>query len=140
MHQIIFVAAPESVESMELDENPSDFFPCMSSQQFHRGARAQLYALTTGVFLDEALEMEYLDQSLSDDGPHIYKLSSPLQENLACLDEDRVEKLAILWIECEEIEQLDLESNDLHDFLFQLIHFCQTATNDNLGIYIYSDD
>lgn len=140
MHQIIFVAAAESVASMQWDENPSDSFPCMSSQQFHRDARAQLYALVTGEFLDDALQMEYLDQTLSDEGPYIYQYTDRVKESLARLDEDEIEEVSIRWTECQEIENLDLSQNDLHDFLFQLIHFCQIACNDDLGVYIYSDD
>ena len=140
MHQIIFVASADSIVDMEPDENPSESYPCMSSQQFHRGARAQLYALVTGEFLQEASEMEYLDLSFSDEGPCIYQLSAKLKDTLARLDEDNVEEIAVLWLQCEEIEALDLETNDLHDFMFQLVHFCQIAYNDDLGVYIYSDD
>lgn len=140
MHQIIFVGADDSVANMEPDENPANNFPCMSSQQFHRDARAQLYALAQGLFLDEAFAIEILDQSLGDDGPYIYKLSENTMESLARLEEDGIEELAKAWLECEEIEQLDLSENDLHEFLFQYVHFCQTASNDDLGVYIYSDD
>ena len=140
MHQIIFVASADSIASMEIDENPAQSYPCMSSQQFHRDARAQLYALVTGEFLLEASEMEYLDQTFSDEGPYIYTLTKNLLTALARLDEDAVESLSIAWMQCEEIEALDLESNDLHDFMFQLVHFCQIAFNDDLGLYIYSDD
>lgn len=140
MHQIIFVASTDSVATMEADENPSQSYPCMSSQQFHRDARAQLYALVTGEFLLEASEMEYLDQTFSEEGPYIYKLSAPLLESLARLDEDNVEEISIIWMQCEEIEALDLDANDLHDFMFQLVHFSQIAFNDDLNVYIYSDD
>lgn len=140
MHQIIFVGAESSVADMEPDENPANEFPCMSSQQFHREARAQLYALATGQFLDEAMDSEILAQTLQPDGPYIYQLIPKVLEKLAQLDEDGVEELSKQWVTCEEIEQLDLEANDLHDFLFHLVHFCQTASNDDLGVYIYSDD
>ena len=140
MHQIIFVGAEDSVAEMAPDENPANEFPCMSSQQFHRDARSQLYALVQGVFLDEAFELEMLEQTLTDDGPYIYRLDPNTQTNLASLDEDGIEQLASAWLECEEIEQLDLADNDLHEFLFQYVHFCQIATNDDLGVYIYSDD
>ncbi|MFT7686530.1 MAG: hypothetical protein ACI9FB_001875 [Candidatus Azotimanducaceae bacterium] len=140
MHQIIFVASEDSVVTMEADENPSDSYPCMSSQQFHRDARAQLYALVTGEFLHEASEMEFLDQAMSDDGPYIYKLSSVLLTNLARLEEDNIEEISLSWMQCEEIEALDLDANDLHDFMFQLVHFSQIAFNDDLSVYIYSDD
>jgi len=140
MHQIIFVASTDSISTMEADENPSQAYPCMSSQQFHRDARAQLYALVTGEFLHEASEMEYLDRTLSDEGPYIYILSAGLLESLARLDEDNVEALSLSWMQCEEIEALDLDANDLHDFMFQLVHFSQIAFNDDLNVYIYSDD
>ncbi len=140
MHQIIFVGAASSVADMEPDESPANQFPCMSSQQFHRDARAQLYALVTGQFLDEAMGSEVLDQTLTPDGPYIYYLDSRTLQSLAHLDEDGVESLAQAWMQCEEIEQLDLSENDLHEFLFQYVHFCQTASNDDLGVYIYSDD
>ena len=125
---------------MEPDENPANEFPCMSSQQFHRDARGQLYALATGEFLDVALGFEILDQTLGPEGPYIYKLDSHTLSTLAYLDEDGIEQLASAWMQCEEIEQLDLSENDLHEFLFQYVHFCQTASNDDLGVYIYSDD
>ena len=140
MHQIIFVGSAESVANMEPDENPANEFPCMSSQQFHREARAQLYALVTGTFLDEAMDLEILDQTLSDEGPFIYILESKTQESLARLEEDQVEEIAQLWMNCVEIEQLDLSENDLQEFMFLLVHFCQIASNDDLGLYIYSDD
>ena len=140
MSQIIFLASADSVASLEADENPSLAYPCMSTQQFHRDARAQLYALVTGVFLDEASEMEALDQILADDGPFIYQLTDPLKNALAALGEDQTEQLSCAWASCEDIETMGLQSTDLHDFMFQLIHFCQVASNDDLGIYIHSDD
>lgn len=140
MHQIIFVGSAESVAEMEVDENPANEFPCMSSQQFHREARAQLYALVTGSFLDEAMDFEDLDQVLAPDGPYIYRLEEKALRALAELEEDQVEEFAQLWMACGEIEQLDLSENDLQEFMFLLVHFCQIANNDDLGLYIYSDD
>jgi hypothetical protein len=140
MHQIIFIGSPDSVAEMEADENPANEYPCMSSQQFHRDARAQLYALVTGCFLDEAIDLEELDQTLEPDGPFIYRLNPKTQISLAELEEGQVEEYAQLWMNCTEIEQLDLSENDLQEFMFLLIHFCQIATNDDLGLYIYSDD
>ena len=60
--------------------------------------------------------------------------------DLLALDEDMVENLALSWSECEDIENLELDASDLHDFMFQIIHFCQIACNDDLVVYIYSDD
>jgi hypothetical protein len=140
VHQIIFVGAEDSVANMEPDENPANQFPCMSSQQFHRDARGQLYALATGEFLDVAMGFEMLDQTLGPEGPYIYRLDGGVQSTLAYLEEDSIEALAGSWMMCEEIEQLDLSENDLHEFIFQFVHFCQTAMNDDLGVYFYSDD
>ncbi len=140
MPQIIFLASINGVESLEIRDNPAQSYPCMSTLQIHHEARAQLYALVTGEFFDEAREMETLERALQDDGPFIYRLTDRLKESLARLEEDQVEQLCSFWVECEEIELLDIESNELHDFMFQLIHFCQTACNDNLEIFIYSDD
>ena len=83
--------------------------------------------------------MELLDREISDEGPYLYRLDNTLMETLADLEEDQVESFAALWLECEEIEALNLETNDLLDFMFLLVHFCQTACNDDLGVYIYSD-
>jgi hypothetical protein len=139
MHQIFFIGHQEDVAELEVDENPASSFVCMSSQQFHRDARAQLYALVCGGFLADALEMELLDRELADEGPYLYRLEETLMGKLADLEEDQVEDFANLWTECEEIEALDLDANDLLDFIFLLVHFCQTACNDDLGVYIYSD-
>ena len=139
MHEIIFIASASSLETMEADDNPAESYPCMSSQQIHREARAQLYALVTGEFLDEAGQMEFLDRMLSDEGPYIYQLDGQLRESLAQLEEDQVEDLVQLWMQCGEIEDLDLDASDLHDFTFQLIHFCQIGCNDDLGVYVCSD-
>jgi hypothetical protein len=140
VHQIIFLASASSIETMEADENPANAYPCMSTQGIHRDARAQLYAQVTGEFLDVAGQMELLDRIFSDEGPYIYLLDSRLKGSLARLDEDHVEDLVQSWMQCQEIEELDLDTTDLQDFMFQLIHFCQTGCNDDLGVYIYSDD
>jgi hypothetical protein len=140
LHQIIFVGTAERVDDMELDENPADAFPCMSSQQFHRDARAQLYSLVTGLFFDEAHELEVRYRTLEDDGPYIYQLDESLATKLARLDDDLIGEYAELWQECNEIEALDLTSNDLLEFMYLLVHFCQTVANDEeLAVFIYSD-
>lgn len=140
MHQIFFIGHPDDVAELEIDENPASSFVCMSSQQFHRDARTQLYALVTGDFVAEAFDLEILDRELSEEGPYLYRLESNLMRQLAELEEDQVEEFANLWTECQDIEALGLEVDDLLDFIFLLVHFCQTARNDDLGVYIYSDN
>ena len=139
MHQIFFIGHADDLAELEPDENPADAFTCMSSLQFHRDARAQLYALVTGSFVFDAMDMEILDREISVDGPYLYRLDEGLMGRLADLEEDQVEAYAELWMECEDIEVLRLETDDLLDFMFLLVHFCQTACNDDLGVYIYSD-
>lgn len=138
---IIFIASDERVEELELGDNPVDFFPCMPSYGFHRDSRAQLYSLVTGQFLDDAWQMEVLQRGLDDEGPFVYKLDEQLLHRLADLEEDEIGDFAELWQECEEIEALDLEVNDLYEFLFQYAHFCRTAAaDDELGLYIFTED
>ena len=140
MHQIIFIASTEAVDSLESDDNPAQEFPCMSSQQFHKDARAQLYVLVLNKFLDEAISLEQLNRTMSYDGPFIYQLHDDLTEALARLEEDQIGDVALSWLDCAEIEQLDVDTNDLHEFMFQFVHFCQIAVNDDLSIFLYSDD
>lgn len=140
MHQLIFVAAPDQITELELDENPATSFPVMSSQEFHRGARAQLYSLVTGCFLDEAEGLEILFRSLTDEGPYIYQLAGNAMHALSRLDEDALGEFAEMWLETEEIEAIDRDVNDLYDFLYQFAHLCHVAAQDeDLGIFIYAD-
>lgn len=139
-HSIIFVASDDGIDEMELDENPADAFPVMSTLSFHREARAQLYSLITGDFLDDAIGLEVLYREMTDDGPFIYKLDRQLQERMSHLDEDEVAELSGHWLACEELESMDVGESDLYEFMYQYAHFCYTATNaDDLDVFIYSD-
>ena len=138
--QLLFVADGSSVAEMTADESPANLFPCMSSGVFHQEVRAHLYALVTGQFLDEATAMESLSHSFSYDGPFIYRFNDDLVAALARLEEDRVEDLGRYWQGCAALDCLDLTDSDLHDFLFQLIHLCQIAHNDDLNVYAYADN
>ena len=137
---IILIGSEELVSEFEPDEELTDSFPCMSAQHYPREARAQLYSLVTGTFLDDAWEMEVLAHSVTEDGPYFFKLDDGLVARLADLDEDDIGQYAELWLECEELESLDPEVTDLYEFLYQLVHFCRTAdADDELGIYVFSD-
>lgn len=138
---IIFVASDERVEEFELGDNPVDSFPAMPTHGFGKESRAQLYSLVTGQFLDDAFDLEVLLRGLEEDGPFVYKLERELLHRLASLEEDEIGEFAELWQECEEIETLDLEVNDLYEFLYQYVHFCRTAASDDeLDVYLFSDD
>ncbi len=139
MHQIIFVGAIELVQEMEPDDSPADNFPCMASP-FFRDARAQLYALLTGCFFDDALALEELCHQLTEDGPFIYQLDPGMQDQLSRLEEDDIIQIASQWQACEEVESLDMETSDIAEFLFQFVHFCYTANADEeLAVFFFGD-
>ena len=134
------ISSEDGIEELEADENPADAFPCMNTHGIHAEARAQLYTLVTRSFLDDAMLLEPLVRQLAEDGPNIHQLDSSLATLLANKDENDIEELVRHWVECEVIEELELDSEDLSDFLFQLIHFCKTAIQgEGLGVYLYTD-
>jgi hypothetical protein len=137
---LIFLGSDERVEELELDEDPTHLFQCMPASQFDREARAQLYSLVTNSFLEDAAALEVITRSLDDEGPWIYRLDRALLERLASLDEDEIGKFAELWFECEQLEALEPELDDLHEFMYQLVSFCQAACNEaDLGVFVYSN-
>jgi len=137
---IIFVGSDESVEELEVDEDPADSFPCLATGPLYRDARTQLYALVTGVFFDEAWDFEVLSYTLTEEGPWIYRLATELVEQLAELDEDTIGEYAELWLECEELESLDPDLSDLYDFLYHFVHLCRTALDgEDLGVFVYAN-
>ncbi len=140
MPEILFIGTLERVNDLEIDENPADVFPCMSNQGIHIDARAQLYTLVTNLFLADALEYEPLVRQLSEEGPNIYQLDDKVRHSLGVKNEQDIEELAELWLEFEDVEALEKDKDDLIEFLYQFVHFCQTAGQDEeLGIYIYAD-
>jgi len=139
VHHILFVGSPDAVAELEIDESPAERFPCMSSRQFHREARSQLYALATQTFSDEAFDLEVLFRAMDEDGPYLHELSPSTVTTFARIEEDDATTLAGLWEQCAVMESMDLDSSDVTDFLFQFIHFCQIAHNDDLSLFIYSD-
>jgi len=140
MPDLFMLGSRERIDELESDENPADVFPCMNAMGIHFEARAQLYTVVMQCFLDEAIGLEPLIRSLGGAGPNILQLEPSLMDKLAGKDENDIEELVSHWVECEAIEDLELDSEDLNDFLFQLVHFCQTARQDGeLGVYIYSD-
>lgn len=137
---IILIGSEARVEEFEPDEELVDTFPCMSTQQFDRDARAQLYSLATNTFLDDAWSFEQLFHAVTDDGPFFFRLDRDLVARLAELDEDEIDELAENWLECEELASFDPDATDLHEYLYQLVHFCRTATADeDLDVYVFSD-
>ncbi len=134
------IGSSERIVELEIDENPVDVFPCMNSFGIHEEARAQLYTIVMDLFLDDAMELEPVVRPMTEDGPFIHQMDNDLVETLASKNEDDIEALVAHWVDCVAVEELALDSEDLSDFLFQLVHFCQTARQDEeLGVYIYAD-
>lgn len=141
MPELIFLGTAERVEELESDEDPAHGFPCIHSRGLHREARAQLYALVTGRFFDEALDLEFAERHLTDEGPVIHALESELVQALAHLDEEDIGRYVDLWMECREVEDLNMEPEDLVEYVMLLVNLCQAAANEeDLGIYVYADD
>ncbi len=140
MPDIILIGSPRAIEELDVEENPVDVFPCMNAGSIHTEARALLYCAVTGSFLDDALDLECLVRHLGDEGPVIYGLEESAVHALAALDEDDIEEVVLSWQTSEPLEALAIDSSDLTDFVFQFVHFCQTALQgDDLGIYFYMD-
>jgi hypothetical protein len=140
MPELIFLGSSDGVEDLEPDEDPAHVFPCIQTRGLHNEARAQFYALVTGTFLDEALDMESLCRSLGDEGPTIYALDGSLIKRLAVLDEDEINDYVDLWSETGEIESMELEREELVDFVYLLVSLCQAAVGEETaGIFVYSD-
>lgn len=140
MPELIFLASPERVEDLEIDEDPAHVFPCIHSRGFNDEARAQLYALVTGQFFDEAMELEILSRALTDEGPTVYELDRALVSHLAVLEQDQITDYVALWSECAEIETMGADTDDLSEFVYLLVNLCQAAVNEeDLGVYVYAD-
>ncbi len=138
MPDVIFIADRELIA--ETDGSPAEGLPTMHCHSIFQGARAQLYALLTGSFYDEALELEVLVLHGEGSGPMVYELDTRLVDTLANLEEDDTAPLIAPWQETAEIEAISVDDSDLSDFLFSLIHLCQIARNEtDLSVFVLSD-
>ncbi len=44
-------------------------------------------------------------------------------------------------MECQEVESLAMEAEDVNEFVLLLVNLCQAAVNEeDLGVYVYCDD
>ena len=138
MPDILIIGTPEGVAEFDPEDNPADTFPCLFAGAVHKEARAQLYAIITKTFFDEALQMEFFVRELDQDGPYIYQFESQLVTELSYFPEDDVDQLNAVW--SETYLDLNMEDAELADFIFQLVNFCQVVHNDDeLHLYVISD-
>jgi hypothetical protein len=110
----------------------------MLGQGVHLDARAQLYSLIAGVFLDKALAMEEPLDEFSTTESWISKLPDSLVEKIATLEEEDILQVLEYWQQCEEVEGLDLDKDDLLEYLFALVSLCQAAVDENACVYTYT--
>ncbi len=137
MPEIIFLAEAEELSELEDGGNPTDHFICMNSQGLDQDLRLQLYALTMNVFRDEAASLEELTVSLTDDGPWVYQISPQLVDKWAYLEEDEVEDICRYWSQTIEAEERLLDSEELTEYLFLLVHFSKNALQDESNLYLF---
>jgi hypothetical protein len=138
MARLLFYADPAELWEMDVEGPPSESFVCMLGQGIHLDARAQLYSLITGVFLDEALAMEEPLDELSTKTSWISKLPDSLVSKLATFEEEDIVQVLEYWQQCEEVEGLGLDRDDLLEYLFALVSLCQAAADENACVYTYT--
>jgi|TARA_B110000196_G_C21083170_1_gene633549 hypothetical protein len=137
--EFIFIGDGQLVREPD-DDFVAEDLPSLPCAGIHQGARAQMYSLVTGAFLEDALQMEELILLEGDDGPVVYELDTALVAQLADKQEDDIETLISQWQETQEVELLNAQETDLADFLFSLIHLCQVVLNEEgMGVFILSD-
>ena len=134
MPELMLLGSAEQLRDLDPDENPADTFPCFPCEKVHLEARAQLYARLLGIFFDEALALEELVREMGSYGPFVYRLNNRLLDALAATQEDCVAGIADGWAESADMETLGVYDTDLLEllttFLFNLINFCLTATQE----------
>lgn len=139
MSEFIFIGDRQLVREPD-DDFVAEDLPSLPCAVIHQGARAQMYSLVTGAFLEDALQMEELILLEGDDGPVVYELDTALVAQLADKQEDDIETLVSQWQETQEVELLNAQETDLADFLFSLIHLCQVVLNEEgMGVFVLSD-
>jgi hypothetical protein len=138
MTQLLFFADPDELSMMDPEASPSEAFICMLGQGIHADARAQLYSLVAGEFLYDALNMEEPVDDLSTPASWINKLSDSLVEQISALDEETIIDTLEYWQQSEEVEGLNLDKDELLEYLFALVSLCQQAKQENASVYTYT--
>jgi hypothetical protein len=137
--EFIFIGDGQLVREPD-DDFVAEDLPSLPCTGIHQDARAQMYSLVTGAFLEDALQLEELILLEDGAGPVVYELDTGLIAQLADKQEDDIEILVSQWQETQEIELLNAEETDLADFLFSLIHLCQVVQNEEgMGVFVLSD-
>ena len=139
MPEHIFIADASLVREPDDDFFAEDL-PSVHCHGIFQEARAQLYSLLMGVFLEDALQYEALIHEGDGDGALVYELAPHLVTTLAEQVEDDIDRLVRQWQETQEIQEVNAVDTDLSEFLFSFINLCQISRNDEeLGVFVLSD-
>lgn len=138
MAQLLFFADASDLFDLEPGESPRDSFVCMHGLGIHIDARAQLYSIVTGKFLQDALEMEEPVDDLGTDATWIGRLPGELVELLSELDEQAIAESVGHWMACEEMESLQISKDDLLEYVYSLVNLCQNALQEDACVYTYT--
>jgi hypothetical protein len=104
----------------------------------HADARAQLYSIVTGEFLQDTMAMEELVDDLATEATWVSRLPDELVARLGALDEQTATDAVKHWMFCEEIEHLQISEDDLLEYLFALINLCENALQEDACVYTYT--
>jgi len=138
MAQLLFYADSGALIDLEPGESPRGSFVCMHGLGIHIDARAQLYSIVTGEFLQDALALEELVDELGTEATWVSQLPAELVERLSELDEQAIVETANHWMLCEEMESLQISQDDLLDYLFGLVNLCLSARQEDACVYTFT--
>lgn len=132
----LFTAGEQDVRALASLEEARYLFTCLPLLRIDAEVRAQLYLLMGHSSLNDAYAAEKLLFQNEDSGQSLAELSSSLVMQLAETAEDDLDELTVNWAESQAAEALDLETEELQDFLFALIELCRTAVNEDAAVYL----
>ena len=138
MAQFLFYADAGDLFKLEPGESPRHSFVCMHGLGIHIDARAQLYSIIMGKFFQDALAMEELVDDLGTEATWVNRLLGELVERLGELDEQAVIDAVQHWMQCEEMESLQISQDDLREYIFALVNLCQNALQEDACVYTFT--
>jgi hypothetical protein len=138
MAQLLFYADSRDLYKLEPGESPKNSFVCMHGLGIHIDARAQLYSIVMGEFLQDALAMEELVDDLGTEASWISRLHGDLVERLGELDERAIAETVTHWMLCEEMESLQISRDDLLEYMFTLVNLCLSAHQEDACVYTFT--
>ena len=140
MADIVILGRGQDLLLLSAEDSPAEMGPYLSAGPIHKVARYQLYALLLGCFSEEAEAFEYLHHQLDTDGPYILLIDRLITDKLAAFEENEVEQITEYWLACAPMEALDVESDEVLSFVFELVHLCKLrAQTEQLDMFVYHE-